>query len=346
MEVNAKNREVWVDNVKVIACILVVAGHFWQSMVTSGLAPENDFYLCFIQTVYYFHVKLFFICSGYLFQKYSRVNSLKSWTRNTLKKLLALGVPYFTFTVITWILKNIFADSVNSEIDGLAGTLFLHPIPPYWYLYALFFIFLITPTFKNGKCALIGLVISLTMKIYALYGDFGSATVLYYLFNYEIMFVIGMAVCFIDFKKIFYLKPNFVLSIISGVLFVVLSVVTYKFNFDNKILGFLLCLIACYSVIGIMTYIFRNNIQNKAFKFMSEYTMPVFLMHTIFAAAMRSLLFKVGIDSLLIHISLGLSVAFLGPIAAAIIMRKTKWLEFLLYPSKFIKIRTRENGRI
>lgn len=28
----ARQREIWVDNVKVIACILMVLGHFFQSM--------------------------------------------------------------------------------------------------------------------------------------------------------------------------------------------------------------------------------------------------------------------------------------------------------------------------
>ena len=62
----AKQREIWVDNVKVIACILVVLGHFFMSMVTANVLPDTDLYQWFRQTIYYFHVPLFFICSGYL----------------------------------------------------------------------------------------------------------------------------------------------------------------------------------------------------------------------------------------------------------------------------------------
>lgn len=60
-------REIWVDNVKVIACILVVLGHFFQSMTKSNILPANDLYEWFEQTIYFFHVPLFFICSGYLY---------------------------------------------------------------------------------------------------------------------------------------------------------------------------------------------------------------------------------------------------------------------------------------
>lgn len=39
-------REKWVDDVKVIACILVVLGHFFQSMTKASILPENDLYGC------------------------------------------------------------------------------------------------------------------------------------------------------------------------------------------------------------------------------------------------------------------------------------------------------------
>lgn len=108
-----RTREKWVDDVKVIACILVVLGHFFQSMTKANILPENDLYEWFETTIYYFHVPLFFICSGYLYQKYSKVNSVSSWCKNGLKKALALGVPYLTFSTATWLLKTVFADSVN-----------------------------------------------------------------------------------------------------------------------------------------------------------------------------------------------------------------------------------------
>lgn len=152
-----RKREVWVDDVKVIACILVVLGHFFQSMTKTGIVPAGNLYEWFNTTIYYFHVPLFFICSGYLYQKYSKVDSLKSWKKNVLKKALALGVPYATFTTATWVLKKVFSSNVNDQIGGLGDTLFLHPTAPYWYLYALFFIFLVTPTFTNVKMAAVGL---------------------------------------------------------------------------------------------------------------------------------------------------------------------------------------------
>lgn len=171
-------REKWVDAVKVIACILVVFGHFFQSMTKAEILPTNNLYQWFNTTIYYFHVPLFFICSGYLYQRYSIVDNVHGWSKNILKKALALGVPYITFSTATWVLKTVFSSSVNDQIGGLGSTLLLHPTSPYWYLYALFFIFLVTPTFKNTKAAVVGLIVALIMKTSILIGG-GAAYMRY-----------------------------------------------------------------------------------------------------------------------------------------------------------------------
>lgn len=173
-----KAREKWVDDVKVIACILVVLGHFFQSMTKANILPDSNLYKWFNTTIYYFHVPLFFICSGYLYQKYSRVNDLISWKKNVAKKALALGVPYVTFTTATWVLKTVFSGSVNDQVGGLGDTLLLHPTAPYWYLYALFFIFLVTPTFSTMKTTVIGLIVAVVAKMLVLTGG-GQEYMLY-----------------------------------------------------------------------------------------------------------------------------------------------------------------------
>ena len=165
-----RTREKWVDDVKVIACILVVLGHFFQSMTKANILPENDLYQWFNTTIYYFHVPLFFICSGYLYQKYSKVNSVGSWCKNVVKKALALGVPYATFTTATLVLKKVFSSSINGSAGGFIDTLIFKPTAPYWYLYALFFIFLVTPTFNSNRATVVGLIVALVAKTLILGG--------------------------------------------------------------------------------------------------------------------------------------------------------------------------------
>jgi len=327
-----RTREKWVDDVKVIACILVVLGHFFQSMTKANILPKNDLYEWFNITIYYFHVPLFFICSGYLYQKYSKVNSFKNWSKNVTKKALALGVPYVTFTTATWVLKKIFSSSVNDQIGGLRDTLLLHPTAPYWYLYALFFIFLVTPTFSSVKMATVGMIIALAAKILILTNEqaVGSIYSVSTVLSNEIWFVFGMCICVFGIQP----KGKSVQGIICGFLFMSLSVVVYMAEIHSNIISFIMGLLACTAVILIMADI--EDKFGKCMDFLAKYTMPLFLMHTLFAAPMRSALMKVGIENAFVHIVLGLSISFVGPIVAARIMKETKWLEFFLYPNKVL----------
>lgn len=326
-----KTREKWVDDVKVIACILVVLGHFFQSMTKANILPENDLYGWFNTTIYYFHVPLFFICSGYLYQKYSRVNSVSSWCKNVAKKALALGVPYATFTTATWVLKKLFSSSVNDQIGGFWDTLFLHPTAPYWYLYALFFIFLVSPTFNSVKAAAVGLVVALAAKSLILTGGGYSVYAVSTVLSNEIWFVLGMSICAFNVQ----LKGRKVQGMICGVLFIILSIMVYTAEISSSAVFFVMGLLACVAVI-IMVAGFEKKF-GRGMEFIAKYTMPIFLMHTLFAAPLRSVLMKVGIENAVVHVVLGLGISFAGPITAAWIMKKTKWLEFFLYPVDYIK---------
>lgn len=331
-----KKREVWVDYLKAIACTLVALGHFLQSMIKSNLIISNPFFVWFEETIYLFHVPLFFICSGYIFQQYTCVNSLKSWFSNVKYKLLTLGIPYFTFSFITWILKTCFSNAVNDHPGSLPESLFLYPLSPYWFLYVLFFIFAITPTLKNNKHALLFLTVSLLL--YALRSNLPINNYLFSkLATYEFYFVLGMILSFFHISDLKILKKyGNTLGTILLTAFLPLSILDYLF-LSSGFMDFILCLLVCIALSFIFIYYDYHNIQFKLLNWISQYSMPIFLIHTIFAAALRTLLFKLNITMPAIHIVSGLLISFIGPITAAIIMKKTKFLDFFLYPNKYIK---------
>lgn len=109
----------------------------------------------------------------------------------------------------------------------------------------------------------------------------------------------------------------------------------YTAEISSSAASFIMGLLACVAVI-MMVAGFEEKL-GRGMEFIAKYTMPIFLMHTLFAAPLRSLLMKIGIESAVIHVMLGLGISFAGPIIAAWIMKKTKWLEFFLYPNKFIR---------
>ncbi len=332
-----QKRDCWIDNVKAYACILVVLGHFVQSMITSDIVEPNFFATLFDDTIYYFHVPLFFICSGYLYQKYSCVSNFSHWKTNLFKKLLSLGIPYLTFSLITWIMKKVFSSAVNNKADGIFTSLFLKPISPYWYLYALFFLFLLTPTFKNRKTAYIISGIAIILKIISFLPFETEIYALNTVLDNEVWFVAGMEMSFLNFPVKGNDKKKIFMAACSGLLFVSGSTVLCLWDISAEPIEFLLGILGCISTILIMVVCEKFDLARKIGIWCAEFTLPVFLMHTIFAAAFRSLLFKVGITSAATHIIVGIAVSFVGPVIATKIMCKFKWMEFFLYPNKYIK---------
>ena len=118
-------------------------------------------------------------------------------------------------------------------------------------------------------------------------------------------------------------------------MFLTLSAVVYRIKISGSAISFAMGLLACVAVIMVVAG-FEEKF-GRGMKLLAKYTMPIFLMHTLFAAPLRSVLMKVGIESAVVHVVLGLGISFAGPIIAAWIMKKTKWLEFFLYPNKFIR---------
>lgn len=326
-------REIWIDNVKIFACVLVVLGHFFQSMVKSGIIAENTLAVWFDETIYCFHVQLFFICSGYLFQ---RKDSVQTRGRIVAGKALTLGVPYFTFSTVTWMMKNIFSEAVNSSEGGLFQTLVLKPVSPYWYLYTLFLCFLISPRIKNIKTGVIIFSAALVAKLFVISGIAVVPYMVRNLMSYEIWFVAGMLLKSIHNRECCILKKTTLLfGTISGVVFLGLRMMMFLSGTNNSLwtefgLGILAC-IAVLIFIGVLSQKAGDNVLSET---VGRYVFPIFLMHTIFAAGLRSVLMKIGIVSVTLHVIAGIFISFAGPVIAMNIFEKLKWPVFFVYPNK------------
>ena len=337
-------REIWIDNGKSIACILVVLGHFFQSMTKAGLLPQSALLEWFDETLYTFHVPIFFFCSGYLYQRTARVDSPAAWRRNLAKKALALGVPYLTFSCLTWLLKTLFADAVNDAAGGLADTLLVHPASPYWYLYALFLLFCLIPTFQTRRTAVLCTAGALALKTLGLCFSFGLPA-LTYLCEHAVWFVLGMLLARLR-------APGFapparygLISVLTAAVFLLLSVVRYRTGADSPLWAPLLCLLGITMVLLPMAGYYHTHPQNRFFEVLARYTLPIYLMHTLCAAPLRILLNRLGIRQAVLHLALGLFFSFAGPIFAAWIAEKLRWPLFFLYPNRVLSHRSTQTAK-
>lgn len=116
---------------------------------------------------------------------------------------------------------------------------------------------------------------------------------------------------------------------VSGMMFIVFSILFYKK--DNGLLTFGLGLMACVAVLMIVSGTEEYEILDKV----SNYTMPIFLMHTLFAAPVRIALVRIGIIDCITQLTVGFTISFVGPILAFELMKKLK-LTWMIFP-KLIK---------
>lgn len=107
----------------------------------------------------------------------------------------------------------------------------------------------------------------------------------------EIWFVLGINICAFDIR----LKGKKLQGMVCGLLFVILSVIVYVTDIHSSAVSFAMGLLACTAVILLVAG-FEDKCS-RGMSFLAKYTMPIFLMHTLFAAPLRSVLLKVGITN-------------------------------------------------
>lgn len=324
----AKERVLWVDIVKIFSLIYIVTEHFIQSMQKSGFIPYNQFWLYIDTICAWIMVQLFFFCSGYLHQKQCKVNDFNSWWKQLLKKLYYLGVPYFAFSLITILMKTVASEQVNNELEqGVLYTLFVEPIPPYWFIYVLFILFAISIPIRSKKNVCSFIIIAVAM--YAIYIYVPMPYLLQETFRYELWFVLGMVMGYGDWLSAVPSWVKYVLLTfipVSVWLFMCGSITMWMILGMGIWAGLLIIMWARY----IGEHISQNENIKKKIPVITKFIMPIFLMQTIFAAGYRIVLMHFGINNAFIHITGGLVITFVGPSIAAFlywnIMKKVKYV--------------------
>lgn len=342
MTERAKARIVWIDSLKLFACVLVVLGHFYMSLASAGWLSSDALYYCYpVQMVYVFHVPLFFVCSGYLYQRKQTDYSWASHWENIKNKALSLGVPYFVFSLITLALKIVFADSVNNQATPILRTVFWEPIAPYWYLYTLFFIFCLIPRQKHKENLLKTFCISLFVKIvYAcIPWPFQFPDIIGKVASNAVWFAFGMLLTNPDYCRS--ILNRYIMAICFAIGIITSAIFYWQTNTSGGV-QFLVGANFVYAFVCLFCKVMDNR-GEKITRKLSKYFMPVYLMHTIAAAALRTLLLKIGINALPVHICAGLVASFILPALVYEVALKKWWLLFWFEPAKALKIRGNHN---
>jgi fucose 4-O-acetylase-like acetyltransferase len=137
----AAGRQQWVDQAKGIGIILVVYGHVITGVQLAGIRMDEHLYKLTWDSLYAFHIPLFFLLSGLFFPH--------SWQHRGSRGVLAnkvdtLVYPYILWSLLQGFLQVALSRHVNNPVTaGEVLSLLWHPRQEFWFLYALFFTYLI-----------------------------------------------------------------------------------------------------------------------------------------------------------------------------------------------------------
>jgi fucose 4-O-acetylase-like acetyltransferase len=136
-----QSRLQWVDQAKAIGIVLVVYGHVIAGVQTAGIHMDTQVYRLTWDSIYSFHIPLFFFLSGLFFPH--------SWHHRGTWGVLASKVdtlvyPYILWSLLQGFLQVALSHHVNHPVSaGEVLSLLWQPRQEFWFLYALFFVYVI-----------------------------------------------------------------------------------------------------------------------------------------------------------------------------------------------------------
>ena len=324
-------RDVLVDRLKGYACFLVLFGHVIMGVRLAGVEMPGIFHMT--ETfIWSFHVSLFLFLSGQVYALTGGWKSKKTRLGFITHKALTLGVPYIIFSVI-YIVINSFVGGANNQ-SSYSDILFIWktPIAQYWFIYALFFLFVIWALFGKFKNYQITIaVVALTYLVPLLGGSFGFFEVVMYS-----SLAFGLGTC-IKISSID--KGHWGYRIAFIAVHIILCALLIKFNLIG-ILGIkeAVMIIGIYASILFIFLVSKIGFAARFLDFMNKYSFQTYLLHTIFTAGIRMVLIKVGITQWYIHIVAGCIFGIVCCVAVSKICEKIPLLNKCFFPiSKKIK---------
>lgn len=330
-----KERIVWIDFAKGFTIFLVVFGHINSGFLRSPNFVEHKSLLVFLwDFISTIRMPLFFMVSGFLYYS-KRIDSSKKLGKSILQKLINLGIPYFIFSILFWALKMLISDSVNYSLTW--NDLYWLPIKPieyFWFLYVLFFIFAITEVldfcFKN-KTIVFVIILAVTIIAWN-----------YKIDNLVIRKILSMTIYFYIGKmlhtQVDILKNN---RFVCLCLFFYLVMTCFQLVFQIEYQGFHF-VVSVAGVFVLLSIAMRLNPQRKIVRYFASaglITMPIYVLHPPIGASVRMLLLKLGTDNLVLHFVAGVLITWLFSILVYRQASKSRYIDFLFYPGKYLKIK-------
>ena len=317
-----------------IACFLVVYFHVIGTSETGLKLQSNNFYVTVSDFFIYIRMPLFTFLSGYVYGYRRFFGGFLEYLNGKIRRIL---IPFIVVSSV-FVYIQMMVPGVNSSVDFNILTFYLYPYAHFWFLQSIFTIFILYSFFdyvtkrENVYLIYLFLVSILLFFLSDFFTDFLSFSRTLYLLPF---FTLGLLVN--EYKlenlsghKVKLLSVIFFLCLFMHVIFI------YKGIFINRT-GMLAFILGCLGPYILLYYCFKSNF----FILIGGFSYSIYLYHVFGTAFSRIVLYRLDIDSIHLHVLVGLFLGVFVPILFHIVVRKNKVLSLLFLGIKHIKSKKR-----
>lgn len=302
------------SNMSIIGVLLVVIGH--SIILGSENIYYNNFYSNLVNVIYYFHMPLFFMISGFLF-----FDTILKYTKNSVlkKKVIKLLYPWIFLTSLIYPIKVLMSSLAIRPLEFGIDEFFLQFLFPwtgaviyFWFLPTLFAMFCISILFLSKKTFILMFLLFVPMYSYFdninVDGYFGVLNIGGVLHNY-IFFLVGFSTkqLFSEGRKV---KNN--LFIMLFALFVL--------AFSNKV-EMIYALMGIFLVYSLSTLLSFRFCQYRVFALINKYSFQIFLLSWFPQTVIRILCVKLHFNPYLFSL-LSIFCGIVIPILLSLLLKK------------------------
>lgn len=318
----------WIDISKGVGIILVVVGHAGRGILNAGVPDENGLLPLMDRAIYAFHMPLFFILSGVTFGMGPPASIQPALMQKLWRLFYALVIWTYAFLAMRALAGS------NANAGGSWEDILIFPLPPFahfWFLWALMVNMAVFTVLRLvfrpfvpdlwfwaiafAISAIAHFTVTLPEQVAPLFS---------HALNYSLSFIMG---ALIGTSPIRETVPSWSIAVLGIFLFSlgVWASVAFETTVSSVARGSILALLLLLPLVLVSTNYARSN-WAQFVAFLGMISLTIYVMHTMFSAAFRILLLKVGIDNLTAHLVVGIAVGILGPLAAYLLVRRFRML--------------------
>lgn len=305
------SKSIRIDTLRGLACILLVAYHVVGGTSSLGLQIPDEHWISKVNyALAYLRMPLFCFLSGFVYAWRPFKNNFPQFlvgkTRRLIIPMLIVGT-FFAF------LQSITPGANSTPIDW--RLIHIMPVAHFWFLESLFWIFMFIalleslrvldtlPGFAMVWAGAVALFLFNTLP--DLLGLAGAAYLLPF-------FLLGLATN----RFAAHIKPPVVWLMAVGVVVLVgLVVMQRTFPERSSLVALLLGTFGC-------VLLLRSHLESRWLAAVGAYSFAIYLFHTMFTAASRIALTRLGVSDIAVLFASGLFMGMLGPVIVATVLRR------------------------